>query len=109
LSSLSQSLSNTAAGEGRAGEGEEIHRVVTPSTIEVPPPPPVEKELGVSPSQSRGGSDDGDDGDDGETVEIGQNTKFCPNLEPTMNGPKSEQSEIKQNSAYHQVRRFELR
>ncbi|KAJ7710263.1 hypothetical protein B0H14DRAFT_3640982 [Mycena olivaceomarginata] len=70
LSSLSQSLSNTAAGEERAGEGEGIHRVVTPSTIEVPPPPPVEKELGVSPSRSRGGSDDGDDGDLGETVEI---------------------------------------
>jgi hypothetical protein len=83
--------------------------VVTPSTIEVPPPPPVEKELGVSPSRSRGGSDDGDDEDLGETVEIGQNTKFYPNLEPTMNGPKSEQSEIKQNSTYHQVRRFELR
>ncbi|KAJ7337680.1 fibronectin type III/BRCA1 domain-containing protein, partial [Mycena albidolilacea] len=70
LSSLSQSLSNAAAGEERAGEGEGIHRVVTPSTIEVPPPPPVEKELGVSPSRSRGGSDDGDDGDLGETVEI---------------------------------------
>ncbi|KAJ7722155.1 hypothetical protein B0H14DRAFT_2642220 [Mycena olivaceomarginata] len=69
------------------------------------PPPLVEKELGVSPLWSRGGSDDGDLG---ETVEIGQNTKFCPNLELTMNGPKSEQSEIKQNSTYHQVRRFEL-
>ncbi|KAJ7817547.1 hypothetical protein B0H14DRAFT_3877468 [Mycena olivaceomarginata] len=55
LSSLLQSLSNTAAGEERAGEGEGIHRVVTPSTIEAPPPPPVGKELGVSPSRSRGG------------------------------------------------------
>ncbi|KAJ7866569.1 hypothetical protein B0H14DRAFT_2347404, partial [Mycena olivaceomarginata] len=79
-----------------AGEGEGIHRVVTPSTIEAPPPPPVGKELGVSPSRSRGGGDDGDDGDSRETVEIEQNTKFCPNLEPTMNGSKSEQSKIKQ-------------
>ncbi|KAJ7866566.1 hypothetical protein B0H14DRAFT_2573299 [Mycena olivaceomarginata] len=47
LSSLSQPLSNTAAGEERAGEGEGIHRVVTPSMIEVPPPPPVEKERGL--------------------------------------------------------------
>jgi hypothetical protein len=61
------------------------------------------------PVAESGGSDDGDDGDLGETVEIGQNTKFCPNPEPTMNGPKSEQSEIKQNSAYQQVRRFVLR
>jgi hypothetical protein len=61
------------------------------------------------PVAESGGSDDGDDGDLGETVEIGQTTKFSPNLEPTMNGPKSEQSEIKQNATYHQVRRFELR
>ncbi|KAJ7291550.1 hypothetical protein C8J57DRAFT_1273397 [Mycena rebaudengoi] len=43
-----------------------IHRVVTPSNIEVPPPPPVEKEV------ARGKSPRSEDGEDelGDTVEI---------------------------------------
>ncbi|KAJ6449771.1 hypothetical protein C8R45DRAFT_849524 [Mycena sanguinolenta] len=45
-----------------------IHRVVTPSNIEVPPPPTVEKELGVSPPRSAR-SDDGEE-ELGETVDI---------------------------------------
>ncbi|KAJ7914823.1 hypothetical protein B0H13DRAFT_2001259 [Mycena leptocephala] len=45
-----------------------IHRVVTPSNIEVPPPPPVEKELGVSPPRSAR-SDEGEE-ELGETVDI---------------------------------------
>ncbi|KAJ7450851.1 hypothetical protein FB451DRAFT_1374603 [Mycena latifolia] len=45
-----------------------IQRVVTPSNIEVPPPPPVEKELGVSPPRSTR-SDDGED-ELGDTVDI---------------------------------------
>ncbi|KAJ7092864.1 fibronectin type III/BRCA1 domain-containing protein [Mycena belliarum] len=45
-----------------------IHRVVTPSNIEVPPPPPVEKELSGSPPRSARG----DEGDEelGDTVDI---------------------------------------
>ncbi|KAJ7612363.1 hypothetical protein DFH06DRAFT_1015359 [Mycena polygramma] len=45
-----------------------IHRVVTPSNIEVPPPPPVEKELGVSPPRSTR-SDEGEE-ELGDTVDI---------------------------------------
>ncbi|KAJ7216180.1 hypothetical protein B0H12DRAFT_1154283 [Mycena haematopus] len=44
-----------------------IHRVVTPSNIEVPPPPPVEKELGVSPSRSARSDEEEELG---ETVDI---------------------------------------
>ncbi|KAF7343242.1 Chitin biosynthesis protein CHS5 [Mycena venus] len=49
-----------------------IHRVVTPSNIEVPPPPPVEKEvgLGVSPPRSAGGRSDEGEEEVGETVDI---------------------------------------
>ncbi|KAF8217902.1 hypothetical protein K438DRAFT_2006883 [Mycena galopus ATCC 62051] len=46
------------------------NRVVTPSNIEVPPPPPVEKELGVGPPRSAGGRSDGEEEELGETVEI---------------------------------------
>ncbi|KAL0581491.1 hypothetical protein V5O48_000534 [Marasmius crinis-equi] len=42
-----------------------VHRIVTPSSIEVPPPPPVEKER---PSGQE--DDDGDDDDLGPTVDI---------------------------------------
>ncbi|KAK7029794.1 chitin biosynthesis protein CHS5 [Favolaschia claudopus] len=45
-----------------------IHRVVTPSNIEVPPPPPMEKELGVSPPRSAR-SDEGEE-ELGDTVDI---------------------------------------
>ncbi|KAJ7111359.1 hypothetical protein C8R44DRAFT_711769 [Mycena epipterygia] len=45
-----------------------MHRVVTPSNIEVPPPPPVEKELGVSPPRSAR-SDEGEE-ELGDTVDI---------------------------------------
>ncbi|KAJ6625219.1 hypothetical protein B0H10DRAFT_659431 [Mycena sp. CBHHK59/15] len=46
-----------------------IHRVVTPSNIEVPPPPPVEKELAAGKASGSARSDDGDD-DLGDTVDI---------------------------------------
>ncbi|KAJ7448224.1 fibronectin type III/BRCA1 domain-containing protein [Mycena galericulata] len=45
-----------------------MQRVVTPSNIEVPPPPPVEKELHVSPPRTAR-SDDGED-ELGDTVDI---------------------------------------
>ncbi|KAJ7672360.1 hypothetical protein DFH06DRAFT_1319791 [Mycena polygramma] len=45
-----------------------IHCVVMPSNIEVPPPPPVEKELGVSPPRSTR-SDEGEE-ELGDTVDI---------------------------------------
>ncbi|KAJ7209270.1 hypothetical protein GGX14DRAFT_453400 [Mycena pura] len=45
-----------------------MQRVVTPSNIEVPPPPPMEKERDTSPPES----DHGDEGDEelGDTVDI---------------------------------------
>ncbi|KAJ3787750.1 fibronectin type III/BRCA1 domain-containing protein [Lentinula aff. detonsa] len=51
------------------GEGEQTAKMITPSAIEVPPPPPVEKERSTGSLGSRHSNDEGDD-DVGDTVEV---------------------------------------
>ncbi|KAJ4477439.1 hypothetical protein J3R30DRAFT_219362 [Lentinula aciculospora] len=50
-------------------EGEQTARMITPSAIEVPPPPPVEKERSTGSLGSQQSNDEGDD-EVGDTVEV---------------------------------------
>ncbi|KAJ3839709.1 fibronectin type III/BRCA1 domain-containing protein [Lentinula raphanica] len=53
-------------------EGQQTAKMITPSAIEVPPPPPVEKERSTGSLGSRQSTDDGDD-EVGDTVEVDLN------------------------------------
>ncbi|GAV99624.1 chitin biosynthesis protein [Lentinula edodes] len=53
-------------------EGEQTAKMITPSAIEVPPPPPVEKERSTGSLGSHQSNDEGDD-EVGDTVEVDLN------------------------------------